>query len=159
MEIERKFLLARRPDLDAGAGEEIEQGYLALADDEGGAEVRVRRTPVGRWLTIKAGSGRTRAEEEIELDHERCEALWALTEGRRLTKSRYRLPHGELEIEVDLYSGDLTGLEVAEVEFPDEDAADAFEPPGWFGDEVTGQRAYLNETLATEGMPRSPPSN
>ena len=33
--------------------------------------------------------------------------------------------------------GALTGLSVAEVEFATEDAADAFEPPAWFGREVT----------------------
>lgn len=100
---------------------EIEQGYLALADGEGGAEVRLRRKQADLLLTVKGGSGRTRAEEEIELD-------------------RYR--------------EDLDGLLVAEVEFPDEEAADAFEPPEWFDEEVTGNKTYLNETLATKGLPR-----
>ena len=103
---------------------------------------------------MKAGRGRSRAEEEIELDPDTFERLWPLTEGRRVTKTRYRLPHGDRQIELDLYSGGLAGLAVAEVEFPDEAAADAFEPPPWFGDEVTGERRYLNETLATQGRPR-----
>ena len=103
---------------------------------------------------MKAGSGRSRAEEEFELDEDRFERLWALTEGRRLTKTRHTLPHDELELELDLYSGDLDGLAIVEVEFPDDAAADAFEPPSWFGDEVTGEHQYLNETLATRGRPR-----
>ena len=42
MEIERKFLLAARPDgLDAHESSRLEQGYLAI--DPAGAEVRVRR--------------------------------------------------------------------------------------------------------------------
>jgi adenylate cyclase len=154
MEIERKFRVTELPDLAQSEGEPIEQGYLALADDDGGAEVRLRRKPDHLCLTVKAGSGRSRAEEEIELEPERFEALWPLTDGRRLAKTRYRLPHGELEIELDVYAGDLDGLAVAEVEFEDEPAADAFEPPAWFDDEVTGERRYLNETLATEGRPR-----
>jgi adenylate cyclase len=154
VEIERKFRVLRRPDLGGSEGEPIEQGYLALADDQGGAEVRLRRTPEHRYLTVKAGRGRSRAEEEIELDPERFDRLWPLTEGRRLTKTRHRIAHGDRTIELDLYSGDLDGLAVAEVEFPDERTADEFEPPEWFGDEVTGERSHLNETLATEGRPR-----
>lgn len=153
MEIERKFKVAEVPDLGDSAGERIDQGYLAVADGRGGAEVRLRRIPEHRYLTVKAGTGRSRAEEEIELDPDRFDALWPLTEGRRLAKTRYRLPHGEHRVELDVYSGDLDGLVVAEVEFADDAAADAFEPPDWFGDEVTGERAYLNETLASEGAP------
>ena len=37
MEIERKFLVAELPDLRDSKAVEIEQGYLALADGEGGA--------------------------------------------------------------------------------------------------------------------------
>jgi CYTH domain-containing protein len=154
MEIERKFLIADPPDLGDTEGDPIEQGYLALVDDEGGAEVRLRRKAGRHLLTVKAGRGRSRAEEEIELDSHAFERLWPLTEGRRVTKTRYRLPCGARQIELDLYSGDLAGLAVAEVEFPDEGAADAFEPPPWFGDEVTGDHQYLNETLATRGRPR-----
>jgi CYTH domain-containing protein len=60
MEIERKFLVARRPDLEGAKRAEIEQGYLALGDGEGDAEVRLRRKNDELYLTVKAGSGRTR---------------------------------------------------------------------------------------------------
>jgi adenylate cyclase len=153
MEIERKFLIGDPPDLGDDEGDPIEQGYLALVDDDGGAEVRLRRKSDRHLLTVKAGRGRSRAEEEIELDSDAFERLWPLTEGRRVTKTRYRLPYGDRQVELDLYSGDLAGLAVAEVEFPDDAAADAFEPPSWFGDEVTGDQQYLNETLATRGRP------
>ena len=43
MEIERKFLVAERPNLEASEGIEIEQGYLAVGDGGGDAEVRLRR--------------------------------------------------------------------------------------------------------------------
>ena len=33
---------------------------------------------------------------------------------------------------------------IAEVEFPDEAAADSFEKVDWLGEEVTGEGAYLN---------------
>ena len=52
-----------------------------------------------------------------------------------------------------MYSGALTGLSVAEVEFATEDAADAFEPPAWFGREVTDDPRFKNQRLASEGAP------
>ena len=81
MEIERKFLVAERPDLTGDRRVDLEQGYLALADDRGGAEVRLRRKDAERLLTVKVGSGRTRTEEEIALEPDGFERLWPLTEG------------------------------------------------------------------------------
>jgi adenylate cyclase len=154
MEIERKFLVAQAPDIEAANRAEIEQGYLALGDSEGRAEVRLRRKGDQRLLTVKGGSGRTRTEEELELDRERFESLWPLTEGLRVAKTRHLIPHGERQIELDLYRGELDGLAIAEVEFPDEESADAFEQPEWLGEEVTGDERYLNATLAARGLPR-----
>ena len=154
MEIERKFLADTGPDLEGCESSAIEQGYLALADDEGGAEVRLRQRDDELTLTVKSAGGEVREEEEIELERDEFDRLWRLTEGRRVEKTRYVIPHDGLEIELDIYAGELEGLRVAEVEFEDEDEAGSFEPPGWFGQEVTGKREYLNETLATEGLPR-----
>jgi adenylate cyclase len=93
-------------------------------------------------------------EEEIEIDADRFARLWPLTEDRRLEKTRYLIPGlGELTIELDVYSGGLTGLVVAEVEFGSEDAADAFRPPEWFGSEVTDYERFKNRTLACDGAP------
>ena len=150
MEVERKFLVADPPALDGAVGDEIEQGYLATGSD---GEVRLRRKGGRHLLTAKRGLGLAREEAEIEIDGERFEELWPLTAGRRLHKRRHALPHGDLTIEIDLYEGDLAGLVVAEVEFPSEEDARAFDPPDWLGEEVTGDRRYLNETLATEGRP------
>jgi len=153
MEIERKFLVDSEPDDEPSRSGEIEQGYLALADDDGGAEVRLRRWGEGQVLTVKGGTGRVRTEEEVAIEREVFESLWPLTEGRRVAKTRHVIPYRELEIELDVFGGELEGLRIAEVEFPDERSANEFEPPSWFGEEVTGNRRYLNETLATAGAP------
>jgi adenylate cyclase len=150
MEVERKFLVPVAPDLDAAAGDEIEQGYLAIGSD---GEVRVRRMGEMLLLTAKRGAGLSRQEAEVELDRAGFDELWSLTEGRRLRKRRHVMPHGELRIEIDVYAGDLEGLVVAEIEFASEEDANAFDPPGWLGEEVTGDHRYLNETLATAGTP------
>ena len=150
VEVERKFLVPETPDLSATDSDEIEQGYLAIGSD---GEVRLRRKGEGLLLTAKRGSGISRDEAEVELVREAFERLWPLTEGRRLQKRRHVIPHGDLRIEVDVYEGELEGLVVAEIEFSSEDEARAFQPPGWIGEEVTGDRRYLNETLATRGRP------
>ena len=101
-EIERKFVLEGVPDwLGEHEGEAIEQGYLAIV--EGVREVRLRRREDQRILTVKLGSGEDREEVEVDLSDEQFEGLWALTEGLRLEKTRYEVPHGDLTIEVDVY--------------------------------------------------------
>ena len=150
-EIERKFLLERLPD-DLGDGERIEQGYVAIADD--GVEVRVRRRAGKATLTIKSGPGHVRTEEELEIDGRRFDALWPLTEGRRLAKTRHEVAlDGGVTAEVDVYHDAHDGLCVAEVEFPTVEASDAFTPPEWIGAEVTGDRLYANQSLAVHGRP------
>jgi CYTH domain-containing protein len=156
IEIERKFLLAELPSALAFARRRaIMQGYLAI---DGDTEVRIRRTPDGATLTIKHGSGEVRVEEELELDERRADALWELTEGRRLQKVRREMRVDGIDVEVDEYSGALDGLVVAEVEFVDEASSQAFEPPSWFGREVTGDPAYANRNLSMFGIPAEKPA-
>lgn len=153
MEIERKFLLGGvPPTMRFARREPIRQGYLAL---DGDTEVRVRITPKRAVLTIKSGRGGVRTEEELTLDSRQGEALWALTEGRRVQKARRRVRVGDTVVEVDEYSGALDGLVVAEVEFADEEASRAFQPPSWFEREVTDDWRYANRSLASGGIPDS----
>jgi CYTH domain-containing protein len=157
MEIERKFLLSGvPPTMRFARREAIRQGYLAL---DGDTEVRIRISPEGAVLTIKAGRGGVRVEEELRLDTRQAEALWELTAGRRLQKTRRRVRLAvagsgrDLVAEIDEYAGALDGLVVAEVEFPGEEAARAFEPPAWFGRELTDDWRYANRSLASDGIP------
>jgi adenylate cyclase len=153
IEIERKFLVTEPPgDLDRHRATAIEQGYLAIADD--GTEVRIRRRDESATLTVKSGGARSRVEEEIDIDPERFERLWPLTEGRRIEKTRYEIPADDgLTIELDVYDGALAGLVVAEVEFDSEERADGFAAPDWLGREVTDDARYKNQRLACEGAP------
>jgi adenylate cyclase len=150
MEIERKFLVAELPDLSGSEPDEIEQGYLAVGTE---GEVRLRRTGERLALTVKRGSGLSREEFEIDLEAEQFDALWPATGSRRVRKRRHRIAHGALTIELDVYAGALEGLEVCEVEFESESDAESFDPPDWFGEEITGVEAYANESLATKGAP------
>lgn len=153
-EIERKFVAGVLPDpAGLGPGERLRQGYIA---EEGDVVVRIRISDKGARLTIKAGAGMTRTEVEVELSADEAETLWPHTSGRRIAKTRYRIlldPSDNYVAEVDVYEGDLVGLCTVEVEFANEDAARAFEPPRWFGREVTGQHEWTNAALARGGLP------
>lgn len=151
-EIERKFVLDAPPQgLDDHPSEPIAQGYVAL---DGDVEVRVRRRGERAFLTIKSGGGRRRVEQELELEQARFDELWPLTEGRRIVKRRYVVPAADaLVFEVDVYEQELAGLVVAEVEFADDAAADAFATPEWLGREVTDDPRWKNQALALHGRP------
>ncbi|HEY7257335.1 MAG TPA: CYTH domain-containing protein [Solirubrobacterales bacterium] len=151
-EVERKFLLDELPSISEGSEPiHIEQGYLAIDER---AEVRVRRADRECLLTAKGGHGEVREEVEIHLGEAQFEALWPLTEGRRLRKARHLIPlEGELKVELDVFAGDLDGLVVAEIEFADVDQSHRFEPPGWLGEEITGDHRYAGQSLAVNGAP------
>jgi adenylate cyclase len=149
-EIERKFLVSAIPD-DAGPGTRILQGYLPITRED--TELRVRRKGDQTVLTVKRGRGLDRGEQEVAISAEVFETLWPLTEGRRIEKTRYELPHGDATIELDEFGGELEGLLVAEVEFDSSQASAVFEKAEWLGRDVTDDPAYSNRMLAERGRP------
>jgi adenylate cyclase len=151
-EIERKWVAAQPPPADQlGVGTPLRQGYVAI---DGDVSVRVRIAPEQAWLTIKGGDvGLHRTEVEVDLDPAEAEDLWRHTGGRRLDKTRHRVPVEAYTAEVDVFGETLAGLCLVEVEFPTVEAAEAFQPPAWFGREVTGQQRWSNASLARYGVP------
>src|ERR1700731_2260341 len=148
-EIERKFLVKRLPEnLRRARRSLIAQGYLA--SENRGRHVRLRKKDKTASLTFKVGRGNAREEREIQLSAKQFAALWPATVGRRLRKLRHEVPWKDLIIEIDTYRGRNAGLVVAEVEFPSQAAARKFQPPTWFGREVTGEKRYSNVKLARE---------
>jgi len=134
IERERKFLVGSVPDLPD----------LAI---DGSVSVRVRDAGTCT-LTVKAGRGTVRNEFEWPISREQFDAAWGQTRGRRVTKIRHTMPFGEHLIEIDVFHGDLHGLVLAEVEFDSDESLAEFEPPDWFGVEVTDDVAYTNASLA-----------
>ncbi len=102
---------------------------------------------------MKQGEGLRRLEEELEISAATFEALWPITEDRRVEKERFRLERDGRTIELDVYGGGLEGLVVAEVEFESEQDSADFQPPAWLGREVTGDERYANRRLAVRGIP------
>jgi adenylate cyclase len=150
VEIERKFLVAGEPG-EPGEARRLRQAYVAVEDDR---SVRVRRAGDEAWLTVKAGRGVSRTEIELPIDPGHFEELFALAADRSVVKTRRRIPlGGALVAELDEFEGRHEGLRLVEVEFTSEDDAGAFEPPRWFGDEVTSDGRFTNASLALHGLP------
>lgn len=136
----------------------IKQAYVVILDD---LEVRVRvmagakdgkPLDVGYTLTVKHGSGMVRREVELPIDELKFNELWEQCE-HDIAKVRFYIDYGEYTLELDIYSGDIPGLKVAEIEFPSVEAAEAFVPPSWFGKEVTNDPQYRDSWLAKNGYP------
>ena len=70
-----------------------------------------------------------------------------------MEKTRYEVDAGGHTATVDVFRGALDGLVLAEVEFDSEEEATRFEPPGWFGREVTSDARWSNAALARHGRP------
>lgn len=149
IERERRFLVRSIPDV-LPTPHYIAQGYLSTRP----ASIRVRRQDGLHTLTIKTGSGLARTEIERRLDPDEFEALWGITNELQIDKRRYRIDlYGGHVAELDLFDGDLTGRRIVEVEFDSDEAAGAFDPPEWFGREVTDDGRYSNASLAAGGWP------
>ena len=145
MEIERKYLIEQLPDgYDSWPSSLIEQGYLCTDP-----VVRVRRDGDDYYLTYKGKGLMAREVYNLPLTEEAYLHLLAKADGNILTKRRYRIPVSgtDLTVELDIFSGKFEGLILAEVEFPDQEQADSFTPPDWFGREVTFTGEYQNSRL------------
>ncbi len=145
MEIERKFLVDTLPENPGQyPSEMIEQAYLCT-----NPVVRVRRQGRDYWLTYKGEGLMTREEYNLPLNETAYAHLIAKADGNIITKRRYSIPLGNgLIAELDVFEGKFTGLVIVETEFPDEETANAFTPPPWFGEEVTWTNAYHNSVLS-----------
>ena len=157
-EVERAFVVDSDRDVGpyvstAAATTPLRQGYVAI-DDNGPVELRIRQRGDTSVLTVKGGTGMVRTEVEFEIDEERAAALWPLAGERVIEKQRHtiRIADGHLAA-LDVYTGRFAGLTMVEVEFPDAATALAFEPPDWFGTEVTDDARWGNANLARHGRP------
>lgn len=143
-EIERKYLIHTLPaDLETYPYHEIEQAYLCTEP-----VVRIRRQDEDYYLTYKSKGLMVREEYNLPLTPEAYEHLKTKIDGRLISKRRYLIPLPPYTIELDLFSSPKPGLMLAEVEFPSEEEALAFQAPDWFGEDVTNSSEYHNSNLS-----------
>lgn len=147
MEIERKYLIKTLPEnLEQYPLRVLEQGYLCTTP-----VVRIRKDNDKYELTYKSGGLMARQEYNLPLTADAYEHLRLKVDGRIISKRRYMLPLREYTIELDIFEGDLAPLMLAEVEFSSIEEANAFEPPEWFGEDVTFDGRYHNSCLSKMG--------
>lgn len=147
LEIERKYLVLSDGWRSGSRRQEsYRQGYIARSADR---TVRVRASRDRCWLTIKSGiSDLVRAEYEYEIPAADADAmLRTICLKPLIEKTRHFVPAGRHVWQVDVFSGDLDGLVVAEVELSRAD--EGVEHPAWLGPEITSDARYLNGRLAT----------
>lgn len=148
-EIERKFAVVEAPaEVLQTPASTIRQGYLSVEP----VETRIRSRDGVHELTLKSVGGLRRAEVNLPLSARQFDELWPLVE-RVVEKTRRAVELDGHVVEVDVYTGKLEGLVVAEVEFSSEGEAAGFQPPAWFGREVTDDLRYRNSALALADVP------
>lgn len=157
MEIERKYLIDKNnlPDaVNTADTLRIVQTYINFSP-----EMRVREiNDIYHFFTMKLPQdniGLAREEVEVRITPEEYAELLSKQVGATIYKTRYEFKENGFTIEVDIYSGALSGLIVAEVEFASIKKSEAFKPPQWFGTEITSDSRYKNANLARYGMPET----
>ena len=145
MEIEKKYLVKYLPEnLEIYEQKRISQVYLCT-----NPVVRIRRSNEDYFITYKSRGLMAREEYEMPLTAEAFEHLLPKIDGILIDKIRYMIPlENHLVAELDIFQGTLAPLRLVEVEFESIEAADAFEAPDWFGDDVTNSGEYHNSNLS-----------
>lgn len=149
-EIERKFLVVNDSWRDrATSATPMRQAYIATNHDR---SVRVRTmNETSAKVTIKIGkTALVRDEFEYDIPLPDAEELIDAAIGNVIEKVRYTVDVAGFTWEVDVFEGAYRGLVVAEVELRSESDNPAL--PSWVGREVTGDRRYSNQFLATERL-------
>ena len=116
-----------------------------------GSGVRIRTKGDSAFLTVKGRwVGAERAEYEWPVDAGVVRQFGESKGWLGISKTRIYCPlDGDLLCEVDVFSGSLTGLLIAEIElFSTEIQLDLPGLPEWFGDEITGVAEWDNFALA-----------
>jgi len=158
MEIERKFTIKSIPsNLSNYDKHIIAQAYLNR-----NPVIRIRKQDDEYYLTYKGKGLLSREEYNLDLTSEAYDHLLPKADGRIISKTRYLIPlitpkfkSGYLPpadlcltIELDVFDKPIAPLVMAEIEFPDEECANAYIPEEWFDLDVTFDKRYHNVNMA-----------
>jgi adenylate cyclase len=145
-EIERRFLVSGTDWRQLAATHaDIRQAYLSIGNNSS-VRVRICDNKIAT-LTVKSRPAKIRRLElQYSIPTLEAEALIALRQGSVVEKTRYQVPCGDLNWEVDVFSGENRGLVIAEIELRHE--RQRIDLPAWISQEITGQPEYYNGFLA-----------
>lgn len=149
VEIERKFLVVSDSYKSmAYASLVICQGYLNR-DPQRTVRIRTIEQSDNRKavLTVKGPTeGCSRMEYEYTVPYEDAIRMLSICDGAVISKRRWLVDWKGCQWEVDEFLDALSPLVVAEIELSSPD--ESFSLPPFAGQEVTGDPAYYNSTLA-----------
>ena len=150
IEIERKFLVANDEwRQSAVRSVRIRDGLIAVYKDR---KVRVRISGDIAMIAVKGpriGIRRLEFEYEIPMaDAERM--LTTICQDDTLEKQRFFVEDAEATWLVDVYSGVLQGVVIAEIELKQE--SEEFILPPWIGREVTGHPFYKKINMRARAL-------
>ena len=151
LERERRFLLAAGPlePVPGGVLRRIEDSYLR------GTRLRLRRVrqdgcadvhKLGQKVRPDPSRPSTVEHTTLYLDRTEYESLRTLA-GDALTKTRTSVPWDDLTMAVDVFSGELAGLVLAEVDLGDRPDLPPGPPLSWLA-EVTDDERFTGGALA-----------
>ena len=145
-EIERKFLVDHQKweGLIKPTGKLYKQGYI-LSDEK--RTVRIRVTNDAAYITLKGAlTGISRSEYEYTIPLNEGSEILDNFATSLIQKTRYNIEYAGHTWEVDVFTGDNSGLIIAEIELQNED--EQFEKPEWVGPEVSHDNRYANSSLS-----------
>lgn len=132
-EIERKFLVKTLPNFTNIEKIEYERYFLFNKND---IEIRIQRKGTKFELERKVlVSKLERTREKLEITRDEFDTLKLLADDV-IIRDGYRLSSNP-DISVKIYHGKYEGLVRAEVESESLEELQQFQPPGWFGKEIT----------------------
>jgi adenylate cyclase len=145
-ETERKFLVKGEFRQLAVRQIHITQFYLLKDRDK---TIRIRIADDKAFLTIKTPliqGSIARNEWEFQIPSQDAAEMMKISLPGKILKTRYIIPSGVHKFEVDVFHDKNEGLIIAEIELTSE--YEQFDIPDWLGEEVTGNPAYYNSSLA-----------
>lgn len=146
-EIERKFLLDKPIPWELGEQKVIKQGYIFTGKNK---QLRVRVIDHQSFICIKYLDKEVRDEYEYEIPLlDGMEMLGKCKMKLEKIRNTLRPINQDYTLDVDTYPN---GLVVAEVEFKSIEDCYRFQPPEWFGEEITGKKEYSNITLSKKKL-------
>ncbi|MGY4394963.1 CYTH domain-containing protein [Sphingomonas sp. UYAg733] len=157
IERERRWLVdsATRPDLAAQRFTLIEDRYIT------DTRLRLRRMTDSATgasslkLTKKYDAADPLARPIITAYLTEAEfAVFDRLPGASLTKRRYKVAAGANMFGVDQFLGSLAPLELAEIEWPDDDGLRALHPPIWAIRDISDDPRYQGGALSHSGLPK-----
>ena len=157
IERERRWLVNanQRPDLAGLPSVLIEDRYITKT-----------RCRLRRMTDSASGEQSLKLTKKYEADDPRARPIvttylteaeyevFSALEGKSLVKRRFKIEGMAGEFSLDQFAGALAGLELAEIEWPDDEGLRLLPAPIWATREVSDDPRFQGGTLATYGLPK-----